>query len=318
MPPQTPDKNSVIVVQAVVAAVEIFVQRFEKNSTMPPQTVDASPTIPVHAPDKNSVIVVQAVDAAVDIFVHRFVKKSAMPPQTVDAISTIPPHTPLKNSVIAPHAVDAAVEIFVQRFEKNSHKPPHIADAVVTIACQAVDRNCVIASHATMTAFLTASHKFTQNCLNSSEVFQRYMNPAPRAVINARMIPIGLAIIIPNTPESAVPTIFIPGISTDPSCIMLPIPFAMLPIAIRTGPTAPAISAIVAITFFVPSSRLFSLSTKSLIFCTISLIVGMNRSPMEIARSLSADFKIATSPPRLSPIVPAIFSAVPDVVSMMP
>ena len=89
------------------------------------------------------------------------------------------------------------------------------------------------------------------------------MNAATSAAIAAMMSAIGFAAIAANRPERAPLTAAIPVFSCAPNCMMLPIPLAMLPIVIRTGATAAAMSAMVAITFFVPSSRLFSLFTKS-------------------------------------------------------
>ena len=90
-----------------------------------------------------------------------------------------------------------------------------------------------------------------------------------------------------------------------------PTPDVSFPTTDSTGPKAATSMAIFTIVFFVPSSRLLNLSTHSWIFDTISRIMGIRESPMDIASSASCDFRIVSCPARLSCMTADIFSATP-------
>ena len=91
-----------------------------------------------------------------------------------------------------------------------------------------------------------------------------------------------------------------------------PLKVIVFPRATRSGPAAATNRPILMMFCFVPSSMLFSLSTKSWIFPTMSLIFGISSSPKLIASSSSCDFRIVSWPCRLSCWTSAILSAAPD------
>ena len=74
--------------------------------------------------------------------------------------------------------------------------------------------------------------------------------------------------------------------------MIVPIAEMTFPTMISTGPIAATTSAIVTMTFLVPSSIELSQSTNFWIHPTIVLIAGISSSPKEIASSSSCDFKI--------------------------
>ena len=76
--------------------------------------------------------------------------------------------------------------------------------------------------------------------------------------------------------------------------MIVPIADMTFPTMISTGPIAAATSAIVTMTFRVPSSIELSQSTNFWIHPTMVLIAGINISPKEIASSCNCDFRIVS------------------------
>ena len=136
-----------------------------------------------------------------------------------------------------------------------------------------------------------------------SFVFQRCVNAATRTAMAATTASIGprQALKPPPAAAAAAPP---PSAATDAPLITVPsllITFMAVPtfdttfpIMTSAGPKAATKSPIFTMVSLVPSSRLFSQSTKDCSFATIFLIIGIRVSPIEIAKPSTADFRIVS------------------------
>ena len=289
MPSHSPEKNAEIPLQMVWAVVTMPVHRPERKLLMAFQTVSATERMPSHSPEKNSVI----------------------PPQMVWAVLTIPVHRPERNSLMPFQTAWAVEEIASHNPEKKSPMPPQMVCAKLTMASQAPWKKEDSASHAAMAALLMASHSPIQNSRKPSQLFQRATKMAIRAAMAATTSPMGFAASSVNKPVTAVLTTEMTGPILDTTERMVPTAEITLPMTMRTGPTAATIRPMVTMVCLVPSSRLFSQSTKDWMPATMFLMTGMSSSPMEMARPSRADFRMVSWPWRLSSCVSAICWAAP-------
>ena len=115
---------------------------------------------------------------------------------------------------------------------------------------------------------------------------------------------IGFASITAFNAANAFWTIPITPASFGIIVMIVPTAEMTFPTMISTGPIAAATSAMVTITFLVPSSIELSQSTNFWIHPTIIRTVGISSSPKEIASSSSCDFNICSWPARFPPYRP--------------
>ena len=131
-------------------------------------------------------------------------------------------------------------------------------------------KNPLSASTTVDTIFLIPSHSPFQKFLKPSHLFQSTTKIAIRATIAATISTIGFASIVAFKAIKAVLTVLITPAIFGTIVIIVPTAEITFPTTISTGPNAPATSATVTMTFFVPSSREFSQSTT---FCTAPTIL---------------------------------------------
>ena len=152
------------------------------------------------------------------------------------------------------------------------------------------------ASHTAMAAALMPSHSPIQNSRNPSQLFHSATKIAMRAAMAATTRAMGFAAKTVKSPVAAVLTAPMTGPILDTTERMVPTAEITLPMTMRTGPTAATISPMVTMVCLVPSSRLFSQSTKPWMPLTMFLMTGSRISPMEMARPSRADFRMVIWP----------------------
>ena len=262
------------------------------------------------------------------------VKISFTPVQT---ISQSPVKIPAKTSnkpVSTPSTVSStfsmisntAIKTGASRLQKPSHILPMAAVMSSKLMPRFARRSLIPSTNPENTDLIFSQIAITFS-RNSSFVFHRCTKAATSTATAAMTRPMGevrkpMAFpstpLIPPSPCIFVPRVMMPFPRLAKPDIAEPTVDMTFPSINSSGPIAATSASTLMMVSRWASLIPLSLSTKACTAATTFRMIGMSRSPKEIASSSSCDFNIVSCPDRLSCMISAMDSAEPSQLSMAP